>query len=348
MKKENLDRLEESTQEATPAPPPPQELGDTPVAPWDMPTQAEKAAAAPVRRALRDALAEVDSPEKAEALLAELEARAGEQTEGDVAEVTPPPATPAQAAAQVEAAAETAPTGETAPQVLTETARVLAASEGREREVVSQAAQEIFNPEQQGAPAAAGERQREYLRRAVLKRLKPLDAVDAWLFLQINHLPHTRLLNAIFYLITFIFTGGAAWFALMGLIFARNRPLGWRIICDSAVPLALATAIVEYPVKSYFRRRRPFITIIQAIAVGTKPGTWSFPSGHSATAFAGALLLGNFFPRWRRRLYTVASLVAFSRVYLGDHYPGDVVSGSAIGAALAWILRRLPWPWRPR
>jgi membrane-associated phospholipid phosphatase len=348
MEQERSKRAKETEPATKPTPPPPQELGDTPVAPWEMPTPDEKAAAAPVRRALRDALVEVDSPEKAEALLAELEARAGDQTEGEVAETAPTPTTPAQAAEQVEAAAETAPPGETAPEVLTETARILAASHGREREVVSQAAQEVFNPEQQGAPAAAGERQREYLRRAVLKRLKPLDALDTWVFLQINHLPHTRLLNAIFYGITFIFTGGAAWFALMGMIFARNRPLGWRVIRDSAVPLALATAIVEYPVKSYFRRRRPFITIIQAIVVGTKPGTWSFPSGHSATAFAGALLLGNFFPRWRRRLYTVAGLVAFSRVYLGDHYPGDVVAGSAIGAALAWFLRRLPWPWRPR
>lgn len=347
MDKATLHRPKSKGQDDKPAAPPPQELGDTPVAPWNMPTPEEKAAAKPVRRALRDALAEVDSPEKADAVLDELAATTGELTADEVAQATSQPATPAQAAGQVEEAAATAPPGETAQKVLTETARILASAEGREREVVSQAAQEVFNPEQQGAPAVAGARQREYLRQAVLKRLKPLDAVDAWLFLQINHLPHTRLLNAIFYTITFIFTGGAAWFALMGILFARNRSLGWRIIRDSAVPLALATAIVEYPVKSYFRRRRPFITIIQAIVVGTKPGTWSFPSGHSATAFAGALLLSSFLPRWRRWLYTVAGLVGFSRIYLGDHYPGDVVAGSAIGAVLAWLLRRLPWPWRP-
>lgn len=347
-KKRKKEEKKQKEQGAMPPALPVQELGDTPVAPWEMPTPEEKAEAKPVRRALREALAEVDSQERADAVLDELAATTGEQTADEVAQTTPQPATPAQAAEQVEKAAESAPAGETAQNVLEETARMLAAAEGREREVVSQAAQEVFNPEQQGAPAIAGERQREYLRHAVLKRLKPLDAVDAWLFLKINHLPHTRLLNAIFYTITFIFTGGAAWFALMGMIFFRNPPFGWRIIRDAAVPLALATAIVEYPVKSYFRRRRPFITIIQAIVIGKKPGTWSFPSGHSATAFAGALLLSNFFPRWRRHLYAVASLVAFSRIYLGDHYPGDVVAGSSIGAVLAWFLRRLPWPWRPK
>jgi undecaprenyl-diphosphatase len=112
---------------------------------------------------------------------------------------------------------------------------------------------------------------------------------------------------------------------------------------EVALPLTITTALVEYPIKSYFRRRRPFITIIQAIVIGKKPGTWSFPSGHSASAFAGAWLLNRTFPRrWGLR-YVLANLVAFSRMYLGDHYPGDVASGSFLGLLFAmlfhWVLR---------
>ena len=301
-----------------------------------------------MRRALREALREVDSQEKADAIVRELAANAAGQTQAEVAQTQAPPATPSHAAQQVEQASQAAPNGETAPSVFAETARVVTAATGREREVVAQAAQEVLNPEQQGAPAVAEQEQREYLRRAIVKHLKPLDALDATIFLKVNHLPHTRLLNGIFYTITLIFTGGAAWYAMMGIATLRNRQFGWRLIRETALPLALATSIVEYPIKWYFRRRRPFITIIQAIVIGQKPNSWSFPSGHSATAFAGAWLLSRSWPRQRKWFYTIASFVAFSRIYLGAHYPGDVAMGSLLGTLFAMFFRWLPWPWRPK
>lgn len=334
--------------EPQPTKPPEQKLGDTPVAPWNMPTPEEKAEVKPVRRALREALAEVDSQEKADEVMRKLAAATAGQTEAEVAATQPPPETPAQAAQQVEQASQAAPAGEAAPDVLAETARVVTTANGREREAVAEAAQEVLNPEQQGAPTVAEQQQREYLRRAVLKHLKPLDALDASLFLRINHLPHTHLLNTLFYSITLIFTGGGAWFAVMGLATLRNRRSGLRIIRETALPLAIATALVEFPIKWYFRRRRPFITIIQAIVIGKKPNSWSFPSGHSATAFAGAWLLSHAWPRQRGLLYTIAGIVAFSRMYLGDHYPGDVFSGSMLGTLFAMFFRWLLWPRRPR
>lgn len=326
---------------------PKQQVGDTPVAPWSMPTPEEKAAVKPIRRTLRDALAEVNSQEKADAVIAELASQATDQTVREVAQTQPTP-TLEEAAAQVKEAGKAAPPGEKAQAVLTETARTIAATNGHEREVVAEAVQEVLNPEQQGATGAPHAEQREYLRRALLKRLKPLDALDANLFLAINHLPHTRLLNSFFYTMTLIFTGGTAWYALMGLVSMWRSRLGWRIVRESALPLAVAIWLVEYPIKHYFRRRRPFLTIIQAIVIGKKPGTWSFPSGHSATAFAGALLFSQYFPKQRGLLYTVAGLVAFSRVYLGDHYPGDVVAGSSLGMTFAMLGRRLAKAWMKR
>lgn len=305
----------------------------------------ENKAAAPVQTALKTALTEVDSPAKAEAVIGELEAVAAGKTAADLQQTQP---SPQQAARQVKEAVDQAPPGEAARTALAETARVVVAADGREREAVSAAAQRVFNPEQEGAPAMATEPQREYLRQAVLRRLRPLDALDANLFIAINHLPHTRWLNGFFHFITVVFNAGAAWYALVALAGLRNRRFGWQVAREAAVPLAVATAVVEYPIKSYFRRRRPFIEIIQAIVIGRKPGTWSFPSGHSASAFAGAWLLHRHYPRLGGLLYTVAGLVGFSRIYLGNHYPGDVLAGSAAGIVLAWLLRRLPWPWRKR
>jgi membrane-associated phospholipid phosphatase len=326
---------------------PKQQVGDTPVAPWSMPTPEEKAAVKPIRRTLRDALSEIDSQAKADAVIGELAAQAPNQTVREVAQSQPTP-TLEEAAAQVKEAGEAAPPGEKAKTVLAETARTIAATNGHEREVVAAAAQEVLNPEQQGATGAAQAESRAYLRRALLKRLKPLDALDANLFLAINHLPHTRLLNRFFYIMTLIFTGGTAWYALMGTVSMWRPRLGWRIVRECALPLAVAIWLVEYPIKFYFRRRRPFLTIIQAIVIGKKPGTWSFPSGHSATAFAGAWLFSRYFPKQWGLFYAVASLVAFSRVYLGDHYPGDVVAGSSLGTLFAMLGRRLVKAWMKR
>jgi undecaprenyl-diphosphatase len=344
MSKKKKDKDQPAQQEAAPE----QKLGDTPTPPWEMPTPEQKQAAKPVRRALRDALEEIDSPEKADAVVEELKAATEGVTAADAAASQPTPGSTKQAAKQVEKAGKAAPAGETAQTVLAETARVLTATDKPQREAVAQAAQEVFNAQQQGAEKPIAPEQQDMLRASVLRHLKPLDAFDANLFLRINHLPHTTGLNRFFYFFTFVFTGGAAWFALMGGITIFKRRVGWRMIREAALPLALATLAVEYPIKSYFRRRRPFIDIIQAIVIGKKPGTWSFPSGHSATAFAGAWLFTRYFPRLAALWYSIAGLTAFSRIYLGDHYPGDVVSGSLLGTLFAMLLKRVPWPWLPK
>src|SRR5687768_7813590 len=325
-----------------PTNPPQQKLGDTPVPPWEMPTPEEKEQARPIRRALKEAVAKVDSPEKADEVIEKLEASTADQKIKDVEQTQTPPASPASAARQVQKAAAAAPDEKKTEKVLKTTARVLATADKHQREVVSEAVQEILNPQQQGAPPTVeSEEQREFLRQALLKRLKPLDALDANLFLFVNHLPHTHFLNKFFYTLTVAFNGGMFWYAVLALSALRNRRRFGEYLREIAIPLTITTALVEFPIKSYFRRRRPFITIIQAIVIGKKPGTWSFPSGHSASAFGGAWLMNHTFAhRWRLR-YLLASMVAFSRIYLGDHYPGDVASGSLLGLLFAMFFRKI-------
>jgi len=326
---------------------PEQKLGDTPVPPWEMPTPEEKAQAKPVKRALKKAISRVDSQEKADEVIDHLEAATAGETTKDVQQTQPPAQTPASAAREVEKVAETAPKGKRVEKALETTARVLTSPDKRQREAVSEAVQEVLNPEQQGAaPTVENVQQREYLREAVLKRLKPVDALDANLFLLVNHLPHTRPLNNLFYGLTLAFSGGAAWYVLMGIAVLRKRRAFRDTLWDVVLPLTITTTLVEHPIKAYFKRRRPFISIIQAIVIGKKPGTWSFPSGHSAAAFAGAWLLNRKSPRFSILRYMTAGMVAFSRIYLGDHYPGDVASGSLLGMLFAMFFRWLVRRWR--
>jgi undecaprenyl-diphosphatase len=319
---------------------PEQKLGDTPVAPWNMPKPEQKAEAQPVKEALTAAVAQVDSAEKAEEVVDTLAAAVGDQPATEV--VGDSKKTAHSAAETVKAAEHAAPPAAKPAAVLAETARVIEEAQGTDKEALAEAAQEVFSPEQQGTvPPRWYDHQRKLLRQALLQRLAPLEKLDAELFIGINHLPHTHFTNGIFYFITFIFGGGVAWYLLLGAEMLRQRRWDPLILRGTAVPLAAATAIVEYPVKAIFRRRRPFIKLIRAIVVGKKPGTFSFPSGHAASSFAGAWLLKQHFPRQWPLWYGIASLVAFSRVYLGDHYPGDVVSGSLLGHFLGMTLGRL-------
>jgi undecaprenyl-diphosphatase len=184
-------------------------------------------------------------------------------------------------------------------------------------------------------------RGRRLLRKELYHRLRPLQAMDAIVFSEINSLPHPRVLDRIVSRFSFLMTGGHA-FAAVILLDAFLQPRRARKAAIGILPaLWLTTYTVEHVIKRFFRRRRPFISIVRAIVVGRRPGSYSFPSGHSASAFAAATLLALHYPQSRRLLFSVAGLVAFSRIYLGAHYPGDVLSGSVCGAGLARAYRAL-------
>jgi len=320
--------------------------GDTPPAPWEKPKPEEKAKAEPVRRTLDQATAQVDSPEKASRVVERLEELAGSATTGEVEQARQPekPGTVSEKVAEssqrIEQAAKSAPPGEKAANGIVQTAKEITTSPGREKTVLADVTQETLNPGQQDTPGNGHPKQQEYLRQAVLKRMKPLDALDAELFLAVNHLPHNHWLNGFFRSITLIFTGGLGWYLIMVLAILVNPRRGIRVVRHTILPLSVASTLVEYPIKAFFRRRRPFIDFIQAIVIGKKPGSWSFPSGHSASSFAGAWLLSRDFPGQGPVFFLLAALVGFSRIYLGDHYPGDVLSGALSGMFLAESVKQ--------
>jgi undecaprenyl-diphosphatase len=70
------------------------------------------------------------------------------------------------------------------------------------------------------------------------------------------------------------------------------------------------------------------------------PTSKSFPSGHSASAFAFASAVGSALPPLSLPLHLVAAAVAYSRVHTGVHYPGDTVAGALLGTATAAVVRQ--------
>jgi undecaprenyl-diphosphatase len=83
--------------------------------------------------------------------------------------------------------------------------------------------------------------------------------------------------------------------------------------------------------KHFIQRPRPFDTGMEVIQ-RSAAGGFSFPSNHAINMFCMAFFLSTFFPNSRFLVFTMAVLVAFSRIYNGVHYPSDVVGGAVIGA----------------
>ncbi|WP_164121853.1 phosphatase PAP2 family protein [Sphingobacterium sp. xlx-130] len=96
------------------------------------------------------------------------------------------------------------------------------------------------------------------------------------------------------------------------------------------------TAVVNYGIKQLFKRKRPFRKYNNFVAV-TQPSGYAFPSGHTSSAFSTAVSLSGVYPKW----YVIApalvwsSSVAYSRMYLGVHYPSDIAAGALLGSGLA-------------
>ncbi len=108
----------------------------------------------------------------------------------------------------------------------------------------------------------------------------------------------------------------------------------WRILLAFAVSFTLELSIYKV-LKQSVRRARPSQTIPGTKRLVVPPDLFSFPSGHTAAAFLSAVLLSHWFAPAGAPLYVWASLVGLSRVYLGVHYPADVVAGASLGAITA-------------
>ncbi|MFZ5551518.1 MAG: phosphatase PAP2 family protein [Bacteroidota bacterium] len=144
----------------------------------------------------------------------------------------------------------------------------------------------------------------------------------------------------------------------------------WKITSASDAPVSLATPVTLFTVglinkdetlkkngilsgitfltttgltmglKYSIKRERPFNAYPGIIVNKVDAGTWSFPSGHTSTAFATATSLTLTFPKWYVAVpaYLWAGTVAYSRMHLGVHYPSDLLGGIVIGVGSGFLV----------
>ena len=140
--------------------------------------------------------------------------------------------------------------------------------------------------------------------------------------------------DSIFVALSQVGRAGAVWIVLAAALSLGRRRL-WPL-APVAVAILLAE-LVSTSIKLISGRRRPYVLEPEpAPLVGTHLDL-TLPSAHAATSFAGALVLSLALRRWwaAASLFALAAGIAWSRVYVGVHYPSDVMLGALVGLAVA-------------
>jgi undecaprenyl-diphosphatase len=133
---------------------------------------------------------------------------------------------------------------------------------------------------------------------------------------------------------------GWLWYALGVALLVFGGPERYAALGAAALAVALGTTIFMV-VKRASRRKRPCQMQPHCWATVLPPDQFSFPSGHSITAFAIAMCIGSFYPPLLACLLFCAGCIAVSRILLGMHFVSDVLVGSLMGAFLGYGCFRL-------
>ena len=127
------------------------------------------------------------------------------------------------------------------------------------------------------------------------------------------------------------------WLGCAAILAATRGARGRRAAVTGLASIGAASAVANLVLKPLGRRRRPDATDVPDARQAPMPASRSFPSGHSASAFAFATGVGAILPRDAVPIRALATVVAYSRVHTGVHYPGDVLAGAFLGTTLAQI-----------
>lgn len=174
--------------------------------------------------------------------------------------------------------------------------------------------------------------------------MNALNLFEANIVFWIQENLRVSFLNPIVTAITSLGNAGIFWIilTLVLLVFKKTRRIG--LCC--AFALIIDVLAVNVIIKPLVARSRPYAVMEAIVPLGHLSRDFSFPSGHSAASFACAWALYKTAPKkYGVSAVVLAALIALSRLYVGVHYPTDVICGTLIGIAAgclgAWLGRKI-------
>ena len=156
---------------------------------------------------------------------------------------------------------------------------------------------------------------------------------------QLFVLLHTRLrrswIDPIMIWFTRAGTKGAVWLAVAAFLFLTSGTRGRWIALLSVASLLAAEGLINLILKPLARRNRPYTHDGLAALLVPMPGAHSWPSAHAGSSMAAAVVLAVGYPWWGILFLGTALAIGYSRVYVGVHYPLDVLGGMVLGLICA-------------
>ncbi len=160
--------------------------------------------------------------------------------------------------------------------------------------------------------------------------------MDGQILLFLQEAVRNPILDPVMKVVTTLGNAGILWIVLtlLLLIFPKTRRIGWM----SACALLFSLLINNILLKNLVARTRPYYVVEGLIPLIKKPAEFSFPSGHAGSSFASACVLYRRLPKkFGVPILILAILISFSRLYVGVHYPSDVLAGALTGLLCSWL-----------
>jgi len=165
--------------------------------------------------------------------------------------------------------------------------------------------------------------------------------IDTLVFYLINVTIANPILDSVMPYITELKHWYLVYIILFTWLFWKGGKNGRIAALSLILAIALTDQINSFVLKDIFGRIRPCATLENINLLISCGAGKSFPSSHAANSFAAATILSFYFRQYKYSYLLIAALISFSRVYVGVHYPADVIAGGFVGFAIAFIMVKI-------